>query len=113
LISGSAGGVAINGAGTVTNSGLISSSYGFGVELLARGVVMNSGAASGISGSTYGVSVAGSAGTVTNEATITNTPPWFGSGVDLTSGGKVTDSRASSSVPAHTAAGAWCGGSLS
>ena len=68
LISGSAGGVAINGAGTVANTGLISSSYGFGVELRSGGAVTNTGATSAILGGFSGVEIAGASGTVPMKA---------------------------------------------
>ncbi len=123
LISSSYGfGVELRSGGSVKNTGIKSAIWGVlrcrnrrcqrhghqegtitgsfdGVDLFAGGRVTNSGIRSAISGGTYGVYVAGAAGTVTNEGTITGaTAPWFGSGVDLTSGGVVKNFGASSVI---------------
>jgi hypothetical protein len=100
VISGGYSGVKVAGAaGTVTNAGKITGGAFDGVNLSSGGVVKNTGTASAILGGTYGVYVSGGVGTVTNEGTIAGANNlWFGSGVDMASGGKVTNSGKASLI---------------
>ncbi len=72
----SLGGVGVDGASAITNSGLIESVGGFGavaIDMAQGGAVTNGSAANpkgGIDASSYGVEIGGAAGTVTNFGSI-------------------------------------------
>ena len=86
------------GAGTswaITNSGIVSSSFGYGVSLAGAGSsVTNSGSISGTGQDSFnnisGVSITGASGTVTNGGTIAVSGGGYG--VHLAGGGAVTNS---------------------
>ena len=86
------------GAGTswaITNSGIVSSSFGYGVSLAGAGSsVTNSGSISGTGPAGFnfisGVAITGASGTVTNAGTISVSGGGYG--VHLAGGGAVTNS---------------------
>src|SRR5215469_10684484 len=82
-------------AWTVTNQGYIQGYSGDGVDILAGGMVTNSGANAHISGYYYGVYDRGGAATVTNQGYILG---YSRDGVDILAGGMVTNSGTNATI---------------
>ncbi len=99
-IAGVSAGIWIEGAaGTVANSGTITSPFSDGVFLAAGGSVTNgtSGSPPGlISGGFYGILITGGVGTVANFGTVSNSGT--DDGIYLGAGGRVTNGRSGSSA---------------
>lgn len=90
LLQGVTSGIELLGASTITNTGSIGGTSQAGIALLGGGHLTNQGSGQ-ISGATYGVSIAGAAGTVVNTATLTATGT-AGIGLALADGGLVSNS---------------------
>ena len=89
-IYGSQAGILINGsAGTVSNSGYVSTKYRYGIGLLAGGSIANTGTIAVVPGANaVAIKMSGSAGTISNYGLIEGSS---GSGILLNSGGTIID----------------------
>lgn len=87
---------------SVTNLGTVVSTYSYGIQLSGGGSVANAGTASLIEGYFSGVSISGSAGTVTNLGTILAGSTYATAGVSLGAGGSVDNSGTASLIEGYS-----------
>ncbi len=99
IVGGDGGIIVVGAVGSVINQGFIQGTvpysgqtFALGGVLLLKGGSVSNNSGGTITGSSYGVDIAGTIGTVTNAGSINNTRPTGGAGVLLVQGGSVGNS---------------------